>query len=133
MPNGRVAGLVRGIFRFQFGSWLRRNGMNRPFYALIILLETITGSLLLVKSAQSQTMWEDRAELPGSIVINAWPLDVLTDRDHDGDCTGIDECADANHCVPDCRGDEAIATCGAPLFTFEGPATTCTFDLDGCF
>jgi hypothetical protein len=48
--------------------------MHRPFYALIVLLETLAGSLLLVKSASSQSPspWSGRGA--GTVVVHVWRL-----------------------------------------------------------
>ena len=49
--------------------------MYRPFYALLVLLEALAGSLLLVKSAHSQTLAAEVGGAARSVVVYAWPRD----------------------------------------------------------
>jgi hypothetical protein len=63
--------------------------MFRPFYALIILLEALAGSLLLVRSASSQTILPETGRLP-AILVFAWTIDEEFD-DPCVDCPGVSD------------------------------------------
>ncbi|MGE0757378.1 MAG: hypothetical protein AB7F89_27315 [Pirellulaceae bacterium] len=65
--------------------------MYRPFYALIVLLEALAGSLLLVKTVQSQSPSAGAAGLGRPIVIFAWPWDETAVEDLFSECAGIDD------------------------------------------